>query len=84
MPLILGLYLGMLTVASFATDIPALSIVAALAFLFLFMGLWYLPPRRDPSSEGAAHLCRDYCTAPCCVKRRTDGLACRWIMSLSL
>lgn len=48
MPLAIGLSLDMLTVVSLATDMLALSIAAALASLFLFVGLWYLLPRRDP------------------------------------
>jgi hypothetical protein len=38
----------MLTVVSLATDNLTLSIVAAVASLLLFVGLWYLIPRRDP------------------------------------
>jgi hypothetical protein len=48
MPLALGLSLDMLTVVSLATDNLTLSIVAAVASLLLFVGLWYLIPRRDP------------------------------------
>jgi hypothetical protein len=48
MPLAFGLSLDMLTVVSLATGRLALSIAAALASLVLFVGLWYLVPRRDP------------------------------------
>jgi hypothetical protein len=48
MPLALGLSLDMLTVMSLATDSPLLGAGAALASLILFVGLWYLLPRRDP------------------------------------
>jgi hypothetical protein len=48
MPLALGLSLDMLTVVSLATDMLSLSIAAAVASLLLFVGLWYLIPRRDP------------------------------------
>jgi hypothetical protein len=48
MPLGLGLSLDMLTVMSLATDILPLSIGVAVATLLLFVGLWYLVPRRDP------------------------------------
>jgi hypothetical protein len=48
MPLAIGLSLDMLTVVSLATDNLTLSIVAAVASLLLFVGLWYLIPRRDP------------------------------------
>ena len=47
-PLAVGLSLDMLTVMSLATDSLALSIVAAVASLLLFVGLWYLLPRSDP------------------------------------
>jgi hypothetical protein len=47
-PLAVGLSLDMLTVMSLATDRLALSIAAAVATLFLFVGLWYLVPRSDP------------------------------------
>lgn len=47
-PLALGLSLDMLTVMSLATDSLALSIIVAVASLFLFVGLWYVLPRRDP------------------------------------
>lgn len=47
-PLGTGLSLDMLTVMSLATDILPLSIGVAIATLFLFVGLWYLVPRRDP------------------------------------
>jgi hypothetical protein len=52
MPLALGLSLDMLTVVSLATDMLSLSIAAAVASLFLFVGLWYLIPRRDPVQVG--------------------------------
>ena len=48
MPLASGLSLDMMTVMSLATDKPALSIGVAVATLILFVGLWYLVPRRDP------------------------------------
>lgn len=48
MPLALGLSLDMLTVMSLATERLALSIAAASASLLLFIGLWYVLPRRDP------------------------------------
>jgi hypothetical protein len=48
LPLALGLSLGMLTVMSLATDSVTISVLAALASLFLFVGLWYVMPRRDP------------------------------------
>jgi hypothetical protein len=48
MPLGLGLSLDMLTVMSLATDMLPLSICVAVATLLLFVGLWYLVPRRDP------------------------------------
>lgn len=47
-PLAVGLSLDMLTVMSLATDSLALSIVAAVASLLLFVGLWHLLPRSDP------------------------------------
>ena len=47
-PLACGLSLDMLTVMSLATDRLALSISAAVASLLLFVGLWYIVPRRDP------------------------------------
>jgi hypothetical protein len=47
-PLAVGLSLDMLTVMSLATDRLALSIAAAVATLLLFMGLWFIVPRRDP------------------------------------
>jgi hypothetical protein len=47
-PLASGLSFGMLTVMSLATDKAWLSIAVALASLLLFVGLWYLLPRRDP------------------------------------
>jgi cytochrome bd-type quinol oxidase subunit 2 len=52
MPLALGLSLDMLTVVSLATDNLTLSIVAAVASLLLFVGLWYLVPRSDPVQIG--------------------------------
>jgi hypothetical protein len=52
MPLALGLSLDMLTVVSLATDMLSLSIAAAVASLLLFVGLWYLIPRRDPIQVG--------------------------------
>jgi hypothetical protein len=52
MPLALGLSLDMLTVVSLATDKLSLSIAAAVASLLLFVGLWYLIPRRDPVQVG--------------------------------
>lgn len=52
MPLALGLSLDMLTVTSLATGRLALSIAAAIASLLLFIGLWYLLPRRDPVQIG--------------------------------
>lgn len=48
MPLALGMSLDMLTVMSLATDNLAFSIAAAFATLLLFVGLWYILPRRDP------------------------------------
>ena len=51
-PLALGLSLDMLTVMSLATDMLSLSIGAAVASLLLFVGLWYLIPRRDPVQVG--------------------------------
>jgi hypothetical protein len=48
MPLGIGLSLDMLTVMSLATDILPLSVGVAVATLLLFVGLWYLVPRRDP------------------------------------
>jgi hypothetical protein len=48
MPLAIGLSLDMLTVVSLATDMPSISIAAAVASLLLFVGLWYLIPRHDP------------------------------------
>jgi len=48
MPLGAGLSLDMLTVMSLATGMLALSIGVAVATMFLFVGLWYLVPRRDP------------------------------------
>ena len=48
MPLAIGLSLDMLTVVSLATDMLSISIAAAVASLLLFVGLWYLIPRRDP------------------------------------
>jgi hypothetical protein len=51
-PLALGLSLDMLTVVSLATDNLTLSIVAAVASLLLFVGLWYLVPRSDPVQIG--------------------------------
>lgn len=47
-PLAVGLSLEMLTVVSLATDMLSLSVAAAVATLLLFVGLWYLLPRRDP------------------------------------
>ena len=47
-PLGTGLSLDMLTVMSLATDILPLSIGVAVATLVLFVGLWYMVPRRDP------------------------------------
>jgi hypothetical protein len=47
-PLGTGLSLDMLTVMSLATDRLPLSIGVAVATLLLFVGLWYLVPRRDP------------------------------------
>jgi hypothetical protein len=52
MPLAVGLSLDMLTVVSLATDMLSLSIAAAVASLCLFVGLWYLIPRRDPIQVG--------------------------------
>jgi len=52
MPLAVGLSLDMLTVVSLATDTLSLSIAAAVASLLLFVGLWYLIPRRDPIQVG--------------------------------
>ncbi|WP_198120847.1 DUF6328 family protein [Massilia rhizosphaerae] len=52
LPLALGLSLDMLTVVSLATDRLSLSIAAAVASLLLFVGLWYLIPRRDPVQVG--------------------------------
>jgi fucose permease len=52
MPLALGLSLDMLTVMSLATDKLTLSIAAAVATLLLFVGLWYLLPKRDPVQVG--------------------------------
>ncbi|WP_440965771.1 DUF6328 family protein [Massilia sp. GER05] len=52
MPLALGLSLDMLTVVSLATDMLSLSIAAAVASLLLFVGLWYIIPRRDPIQVG--------------------------------
>lgn len=51
-PLAVGLSLDMLTVVSLATDMLSLSIAAAVASLLLFVGLWYLIPRRDPIQVG--------------------------------
>jgi hypothetical protein len=51
-PLACGLSLDMLTVMSLATDRLALSIAAAVASLLLFVGLWYIIPRRDPVQIG--------------------------------
>lgn len=48
MPLALGLSLDMMTVMSLATDKPVLSVAVAVATLVLFVGLWYVIPRRDP------------------------------------
>ena len=48
-PLALGLSLDMLTVMSLATDSLTLSLIAAVASLFMFVGLWYVMPRRDPT-----------------------------------
>jgi hypothetical protein len=48
LPLGIGLSLDMLTVMSLATDMLLLSIGVGVATLFLFVGLWYLVPRRDP------------------------------------
>jgi len=48
-PLASGLSLDMMTVVSLATDWTALSVGVAVASLLLFVGLWYLIPRRDPA-----------------------------------
>lgn len=47
-PLAIGLSLEMLTVVSLATGMPSLSVAAAVAALLLFVGFWYVVPRRDP------------------------------------
>lgn len=47
-PLALGLSLDMLTVMSLATDSLLLGVCAALVSLMMFVGLWYVLPRRDP------------------------------------
>jgi len=54
-PLASGLSLDMMTVVSLATDWTALSIAVAVASLLLFVGLWYLIPRRDPVRIAKPH-----------------------------
>jgi hypothetical protein len=48
-PMSLGFSLDMLTVMSLATDALVFSIGAAVVTLIVFVGFWYVIPKRDPA-----------------------------------